>query len=67
MASFYALVLTQTFSLIGSRMTSVAIGLVQVVTGLVLLAGAALTFSLRSVRRLEAELPDYQAEIAGEK
>ncbi len=44
-----------------------AIGLVQVVTGIVLLAGAALTFSLRPVRRLEAELPDYQAEIAGEE
>ena len=42
-----------------------AIGLVQGVTGLVLLAAAALTFSLRSVRRLEAELPDYQARVRG--
>ena len=37
----------------------------QCVTGLVLLAGAALTFGLRSVRRLEAELPDYEAENRG--
>ena len=38
-----------------------AIGLVQVITGVILLAGAAITFSIHSVRRLEAELPDYGA------
>ena len=51
-------------SLLG-RGSTAAIGLVQVVTGLILLAGAAITFSIRSVRRIEAELPDYEAESAG--
>jgi MFS transporter, DHA3 family, macrolide efflux protein len=37
-----------------------AIGLVEVVTGIVLLLGAAVTFSIRSVRRMEAGLPDYE-------
>jgi MFS transporter, DHA3 family, macrolide efflux protein len=39
-----------------------AIGLVQLATGAVLLAGGVLTFSLRSIRRLEAGLPDYTAD-----
>ncbi len=81
LASFYALVLTQTFSLIGSRMTSGAIGIfIFRETGRTaplllisffnelpgMLACAALAFSLRSVRRLEAELPDYRAGVAGQ-
>jgi MFS transporter, DHA3 family, macrolide efflux protein len=36
-----------------------AIGLVQVATGILLLLGAAVTFSIRSVRRMEAEQPDF--------
>jgi len=47
-------------SLLGQGHTG-AIGLVEVVTGIILLAGAAVTFSVRSVRRMEAELPDYGA------
>jgi hypothetical protein len=36
-----------------------AIRLVEVVTGVSLLIGAAVTFCTRSVRRLEVELPDH--------
>lgn len=36
-----------------------AIGLVEVATGIILLLGAAVIFSIRPVRQMEAELPDY--------
>ncbi|MGE5601737.1 MAG: MFS transporter [Nitrososphaerales archaeon] len=51
-------------SLLGKGHTG-AIGLVEVVTGIVLLVGAEVTFSIRSVRRMEAELPDYEYEARG--
>jgi MFS family permease len=38
-----------------------AIGLVEAATGVILLAGAGVVFSRRAVRRMEAELPDYEA------
>lgn len=41
-----------------------AIGLLILVTGLLILASTALTFSQRSVRQLEAHLPDYQASVS---
>lgn len=48
-------------SLFGSGAAG-AIGLVQAATGVVLLAGAAVTFSIRSVRRMEAEQPDFDPD-----
>ena len=43
------------------RGASAGIGLLLVVTGLLILASTALTFSQRAVRHLEADLPDYAA------
>jgi hypothetical protein len=40
---------------------SAGIGLLLIVTGLLIMGSTALTFSQRSVRHLEADLPDYVA------
>jgi MFS family permease len=50
--------------LVGSQQGA-GMGLVLVITGLIILALTSITFALPAVRRLEVQLPDYEATAVG--